>query len=119
MMNSAWMMWLAGGFLLAVLPLLWLMQRNALLLIQTGVAEDRKPDGKPAGPVPRRPISKQLGRLPIYRESGDVWREARQRSRRVAGLALLLRHAGIINPREQLALTASGLLLAALVVGLV
>jgi tight adherence protein C len=88
----------------ALLPLIGLM----LLL-----AQQRRPDTAVPGD---KPFSRWLGALPVYRDRGNVWRAARNRSRRIAGLSLLLRRAGITNPRDQLALCSSAVF-AALLIG--
>lgn len=93
----------------ALLPLLAL----ALLVLQNGKARASGGDGDGG-----RPFTHWLGALPVYRNRGNTWRRARQRSRRIAGLSLTLQRAGIINPRDQLALCASAVL-AALLAGAV
>lgn len=59
------------------------------------------------GAEPKRAFSQWLGTLPVYRDRGNSWREARQRSRRIAGISLTLQRCGIGNPRDQLAICMS------------
>jgi len=95
-------------YVAALLPLIGL----ALLL----AVHRRSPAAVPAGEtgamssVPsagERPFSQWLGMLPVYRDRGNTWREARQRSRRIAVISLTLQRSGIGNPRDQLAICAS------------
>lgn len=106
--HMSWLIYLA-----ALLPLLCLA-----LLLQQYQQQDRQQHPSPQRREPAAPgekaFSHWLGALPLYRDSGNVWREARSRSRRIAGLALILRRAGVANPRDQLAVYTSAALVAAL-----
>lgn len=109
--DMSWLIYLA-----ALLPLLCLA-----LVLQQYHQQDRQQQPSPQRREPAAPaapgeqaFSHWLGALPLYRDSGNVWREARSRSRRIAGLALILRRAGVANPRDQLAVYTSAALVAAL-----
>ena len=87
-------------YIAALLPLISLV----LLL----AAQRREPAPLPAPMQLRaRRFTHWLGSLPIYRDSGNAWRAATRRSRRLAHLSRTLQRAGINNPRDQFAVYVS------------